>query len=128
MYVAKNQRDWDDFIPLILFTHRTSISEGIGNSPFLLFVWSRATPAIYDKFLPPAADAFSTSVFDHRKSIVVMVELAENFGSSREYKAFTTGNEGLLRSQCKSTTFGNWTTCLGLHTKNDQGSIKETIV
>ena len=24
--------------------------------------------------------------------------------------------------------FRNWTTCLGLHTKNNQGSIKETIV
>ena len=34
MYVAKNQRDWDDFIPLILFAHRTSISEAIGDSPF----------------------------------------------------------------------------------------------
>ena len=34
IYVAKNQRDWDDFIPLILFAHRTSISEAIGDPPF----------------------------------------------------------------------------------------------
>ena len=26
--------DWDDFIPLILFAHRTSTSEPIGDSPF----------------------------------------------------------------------------------------------
>ena len=26
MYVAKNQKDWGDFIPIILFAHRTSIS------------------------------------------------------------------------------------------------------
>ena len=66
--------------------------------PFLLFLWSRATPAINAKFLPPAADDLSSSVFDHRKSIVEMVELAHNFSSSREYTAFTKGNEGLLRS------------------------------
>ena len=41
MYVAKNQKDWDDFIPLILFAHRTSISEAIGDSPFYcLYHWS----------------------------------------------------------------------------------------
>ena len=34
IYVAKNQRDWDDFIPLILFAHRTSILEAIGDPPF----------------------------------------------------------------------------------------------
>ena len=65
---------------------------------FLFFVWSRAPPAINAKFLPAAADDLSTSVFDHRKSIVEMVELAKNYGSSREHRAFTTGNEGLLRS------------------------------
>ena len=67
-------------------------------SPFILFVWSRATPAINAKFLPPAADDLSTSVFDHRKSIVEMVELAQNSGTPREYTAFTTGNERILRS------------------------------
>ena len=34
MYVAKNQKDWDDFILLILFAHRISISEAIGDAPF----------------------------------------------------------------------------------------------
>ena len=67
-------------------------------SPFLLFVWSRATPAINAKFLPPAADDLSTLVLDHRKSIVEMIELAQNFGTPRKCTAFTTGNERILRS------------------------------
>ena len=66
--------------------------------PLLLLVWSRATPAVNAKFLPPAADDLSTSVFDHRKSIVEMVELAQNSGTPREYTAFTTENERILRS------------------------------
>ena len=32
MYVSV--KDWDEFIPPILFAHRTSISEAIGDSPF----------------------------------------------------------------------------------------------
>ena len=34
MYVAKDQKDWDEYIPLIRFAHRTSICEAIGDSPF----------------------------------------------------------------------------------------------
>ena len=71
--------------------------------PFLLFVWSRATPVINAKFLPPAADDLSTLVFDHRKSIVVVVELAQNFGdreniqrSQREMKDYYDRNASQL--------------------------------
>ena len=78
MYVAKNQKDWDDFIPLILFAHRTSISEAIGDCPFYC-LYGRE-PRLPDdvKFLPPAADDLSSSVLDHRKRIVEKVELAQN--------------------------------------------------
>ena len=34
MYVSKNQKDWDEFIPLVLFAHRTSVLDAIGDSPF----------------------------------------------------------------------------------------------
>ena len=34
MYVAKDQKDWDKYIPLILLAHRTSIYKAIGDSPF----------------------------------------------------------------------------------------------
>ena len=76
MYVAKNQKDWDDFISLILFAHRTSISEAIGDSLFYC-LYAREPRLHADvRFLPPAADDLSTSVLDHRKRIVKKVELA----------------------------------------------------
>ena len=78
MYVAKNQKDWDDFIPLILFAHRTSISEAIGDSLFYCLYGREPRLPVDVKFLPPAADDLSTSVLDHRKRIVEKVELAQN--------------------------------------------------
>ena len=78
MYVARNQKDWDDFIPLILFAHRTSISEAIGDSPFYCLYGREPRLPLDVKFLPPAADDLSTSVLDHRKRIVEKVELAQN--------------------------------------------------
>ena len=78
MYVAKNQKDWDDFIPLILFAHRTSISEAIGDSPFYCLYGREPRLPVDVKFLPSAADDLSTSVLDHRKRIVEKVELAQN--------------------------------------------------
>ena len=98
MYVAKNQRDWDVFILLILYAHRISTSEAIGDSPFYCLYGREPRLLLMLNFYQQLQMNFSTSVFDHRKSIVEMVELAQNFGSSREYTAFTTGNEGLLRS------------------------------
>ena len=84
MYVAKNQKDWDDFVPLILFAHRTSISEVIGDPPFnCVYIYGRKPRLPVDvKFLPPAACDLATSVLDHRKRIVEKVELAQNPSSS----------------------------------------------
>ena len=78
IYVAENQKDWDDFIPLILFAHRTSISEGIGDSPFYCFYGCEPRFPVDVKSLPPASDDLSTSVLDHRKRVVEKVELAQN--------------------------------------------------
>ena len=78
MYVAKNQKHWDDFIPLILFAHRTSISEAIGDSPFYCLYGRKPRLSVDVKFLPPAANNLSTSVLDHPKCIVEKVELAQN--------------------------------------------------
>ena len=78
MYVAKNKKDWGDLIPLILFAHRTSISEAIGNSQFYCLYGREPSLPVDVKFLPPAADDLSTSVLDHRKRIVEKVDLAQN--------------------------------------------------
>ena len=34
VYVSKNQKNWEEFIPLVLFVHRTSVLETTGYSPF----------------------------------------------------------------------------------------------
>ena len=58
--VAKNQKNWDDFIPLISFAHLTSISEAIGDFP-LYYLYGREPRLPVDvKFLLPAADDLST--------------------------------------------------------------------
>ena len=78
MYVARYQKYWDDFIPLILFAHRTSISEAINDSPFYCLYGREPRLPVDAKSLPPAADDLSTSVLDHRKRVVEKVELAQN--------------------------------------------------
>lgn len=52
MYVAKDQKDWDEHIPLILFAHRTSICEVIGDSPFYVLYGRELRLPIYVKLLP----------------------------------------------------------------------------
>lgn len=46
MYVPKNQKDWDDFIPSILFAHQTSISEAIGDFPFYCLYGREPRPPV----------------------------------------------------------------------------------
>ena len=64
MYFAKNKKDWDDFIPLLLFAHRTSIIEAIGDSPFYVLYGCEPRLPVDLKYLPPVADDVTTSVFE----------------------------------------------------------------
>ena len=74
-YVSKNQKDWDEFIPLILFAHRTSVLDETGDSPFYVLYGREPRLPIDLKYLPAAADDLSTSVLDYRKRVVEKVEL-----------------------------------------------------
>ena len=78
MYVAKDQKDWDEYIPLILFAHRTSICEAIGDSPFHVLYGREPRLPIDVKLLPTESEDLSSSVFEHRKRIVEKVKLAQN--------------------------------------------------
>ena len=78
MYVSKNQKDWDEFIPLILFAYKTSVLDATGDSPFYVFYGREPHLPIDVKYLRPAADDLSTSVLDYRKRVVEKVELAQN--------------------------------------------------
>ena len=90
MYVAKNQKDWDDFIPLILFAHRTSVLEAIGDSPFYVLYGREPRLPIDVKYLRLNSDNMSSSVLEHRKRVVEKVEMAQNLA-----------RENLQRSQQK---------------------------
>ena len=58
MYVSKNQKDWDEFIPLILFAHRIYVLDETWDSPFY-FLYGREPRLPIDlKYLPAAADDF----------------------------------------------------------------------
>ena len=87
MYVSKNQQDWDEFIPLVLFAHRTSVLDAIGDSPFYVLYGREPRLPIDVKYLPPAADDLSTSVLDYRKRIVEKVELAQNLARENLQRA-----------------------------------------
>ena len=78
IYVAKNQKDWDDFVPFVLFDHRTSVSDAIGDSPFYVLYGREPRLPVDVKYLPPVDDNITASVLEHRKRVVEKVELAQN--------------------------------------------------
>ena len=90
MHVAKDLKDWDEYLPLILFAHRTSIFDAIGDSPFYVLYGRERRLPIDVKLLPLGADDATSSVFKHRKRVVEKVELAQNVA-----------RENLQRSQQK---------------------------
>ncbi|PFX16158.1 Retrovirus-related Pol polyprotein [Stylophora pistillata] len=86
-YVAKNQKDWDDFIPLVLFAHRTSILEAIGDSPYYVLYGHEPRLPVDVKYLPPVNDDVTASVFEHHKRIVENIELAQNLARENLQRA-----------------------------------------
>ena len=78
MYVSKNQKHRDKFIPFILFARRTSVLDAIGDSPCYVLYEREPRLPIEVKYLPPVADDLSTLVLDYRNRIVEKVELAQN--------------------------------------------------
>ena len=127
MYLAKNQKDWDDFIPLILFAHRTSISEAIGDCLFYCLYGREPRLPVDVIFLPPAADDLTTSVLDHHKRIVEKAELAQNIARENIQRSQQIMIEYYDRNSSEPL-FEIGQPCLGFHTKNREGHIKETPV
>ena len=75
MYVSKTQKDWDEYIPLILFAYRTSVSETTGDSPFYLLYGREPRLPLDTKLLQPSD--LSTSISEHRRKIVEKIEIAQ---------------------------------------------------
>ena len=87
MYVAKDQKDWCEFIPLILFAHRTSVSDAIGDSPFYVLFGREPRLPIETKYLPEVSDDVTTSVSEYRKRIVEKVELAQKLAKENLHRS-----------------------------------------
>ena len=94
MYVAKNQKDWDDFIPLILFAHRTSVLEAIGDSYFYVLYGREPCLPIDVKYLLLNSNNMSSSVLEHRKRVVEGRNGAKF--SKRKFAVVSAENERLL--------------------------------
>ena len=87
MYVSKNQKDWDEFIPLVLFVQRTSVLDAIGDSPFYVLYGRETRLPIDVKYLPLVDEDLSTSVLDYRKRVVEKVELGQNLARENLQRA-----------------------------------------
>ena len=37
-FVSANQRDWDEYLPLLLLAYRSSVHEGTKQTPYMMFV------------------------------------------------------------------------------------------
>lgn len=76
MFVSSNQKDWDFFIPSILFAYRVSPCVSTGDSPFcLLYGRERRLPPDVS-LLPPTE--VSSSIVEYRNRIVQQVETAQS--------------------------------------------------
>ena len=77
MFVSDNQKDWDEFLPAILFAYRTSLQATTGDSPsYILYAREPRLP-IDVKLLPLNVDRLSTSIAEHRARIVSQLEEAQ---------------------------------------------------
>ena len=74
MYVRTNQRDWDEFLPSILFAYRTSPATTC-DSPFYLLYGREPRLPLDVSLLPPTQ--LSASIEEHRKRIVLQLEEAQ---------------------------------------------------
>ena len=74
-YVSTDQKDWDNYIPFILFAYRVSPQASTGDSYFYL-LYGREPRLPPDVSLLPL-DNVSSSVAEHRSRIVNQLEVAQ---------------------------------------------------
>ena len=85
MFVSRNQKDWDLFIPAALFAFRTSPSETTLDSPFYL-LYGREPRLPMDASLLPPTDP-SSSIAEHRRRIVQQIETSQRLALENTQRA-----------------------------------------
>lgn len=73
-FCSDNQKDWDLYIPSVLFGYRTSPSAATGESPFYLLYGREARLPIDVSLLPPTN--VSSKIREHRARIVRNIKLS----------------------------------------------------
>ena len=86
VYVSKIQKDWEEFILLVLFAHRTSVLDATGYSLFS-DLWGEPRLPKDVKYLPPVAYDLGTWVLDYRKRLFEKVALAQNLARENLQRA-----------------------------------------
>ena len=92
MFVSRNQKDWDVFIPAALLAFRTSPSETTGESPFYLLYEREPLLPMDVSLLPPTNPA--SSIAEHHCRIVKQIELAQQIAK-----------ENIMRTQQKMKAY-----------------------
>jgi hypothetical protein len=82
MYVSANKKDWDEFLPSILFAYRTSPQATTGDSPFYLLYGREPRLPVDVNLLPPQTDKLSTSIAEDRARIVSQLEEAQRLAKT----------------------------------------------
>ena len=85
MYVSKNQRDWDSFVPSVLFAYRTSISETTRETPFYLLYGREPRLPLDVSLLAPQER--SSAVGEHRARIVEAIERSQRLARENNQRA-----------------------------------------
>ena len=85
MFISKNHKDWDLFIPAVLLAFRTSPCVATGESPFYL-LHSREPILPMDVSLLAPTDPAS-SIAAHRRRIVTQIELAQRIAQENIIRA-----------------------------------------
>ncbi|CAC5372715.1 unnamed protein product [Mytilus coruscus] len=88
MYVSGHQRDWDTFIPFVLFAYRTSLHESIQETPFFLMHGRDPVLPVEAAMCPPTITY--TSSDDYKSEMVTRLQ-----------EAFTLAKDNLQAAQRK---------------------------
>ncbi|CAC5393704.1 unnamed protein product [Mytilus coruscus] len=88
MYVSGHQRDWDTFIPFVLFAYRTSLHESIQETPFFLIHGRDPVLPVEAAMCPPTITY--TSSDDYKSEMVTRLQ-----------EAFTLAKDNLQAAQRK---------------------------
>ena len=83
MYVEKNQKDWDRWLPQVLLAYRSSVHESTGATPFAL-LYGREAHLPVDLCFPCPTEPSTTSITYQEYTATLQTKLNDIFLQARE--------------------------------------------